>query len=212
MRQVAFGLRHVALFGGVPIYLALVQDVPVHFAYQRVVLFVSLGVFGLALGQFWLSGLRPRAPESMKPSVIMAWHRRLGYVIGGILLVHPLLMVGRRFLVDETDPLANLLLATQAPALLPAVIAWILLAAIVLLSLPPSRRSLPARRWRLLHDLASVGFVGMATWHVLAVGRHGGGVMPVYWIALAALAVAALVLKRVPVGQRLATNTRGSGS
>jgi predicted ferric reductase len=193
-------------FALVPVFLAWNQDVPVRFVYQGAVLFVSMAAFGVLLGQFWLSRLWPSSLPKIRFGSLLRWHKVIGYTAGVIMLVHPVLMIARRFWVQESQPLDNLLIMLRAPALLPAIAAWILLALIVVLSLV--RRHFPGRSWRILHGLLSSGFAGLATWHVVAVGRHSNTAMSAFWIVLAAAAIAALLLSYVPAFPRVFSGAR----
>lgn len=181
----------LSLMALVPVFLAVNQAVPAGSVFKQVVLILSLASFGLVLGQFWLSRAGSRNATTVKPAVMLRWHRIVGYSAGGFLLIHPVLMIARRFWVLESEPVDNLLLMLRAPALLPAIVAWVLLAALAGLSM--ARRRFRPKTWRVLHGLLSAGFAGLAVWHVVAVGRHSNTAMSVFWIALAVTAVGALL-------------------
>jgi predicted ferric reductase len=191
MNKGRFLLLFVLSFALVPVVLAVSQDVPTQSTYQETVLLVSLAAFGLALGQFWLSRLLPRVETGVSLPGLIRRHKYIGATIGGFLLVHPFLIIARRLWVLQSDPIENLLLMLCAPALLPAIIAWGLLATIIVLALV--RRWFPSRVWRILHGLLSSGFVGLAAWHVAAVGRHGDRVVAALLIALVAGSIATLL-------------------
>lgn len=182
----------LSLIAFVPVFLAVNQSVPTQFSTQQAVLLLSLAALGLVLGQFWLSRLTPRSVAKVKPAVMFRWHKAVGYAAGAFLLIHPVLVIVRRFWVLESDPVDNLFLMLRAPALLPAIIAWVLLALLVVLALV--RRGFSAKSWRIMHGLVSSGFSAMAVWHVVTVGRHSNAPMSSYWIILVAGAVGALFL------------------
>jgi predicted ferric reductase len=181
------------LIGAVaPVFLAMSQEVPSGSVFKQLVLILSLAAFGLILGQFWLSKLLPWHEVHARPAVVIRWHKVVGYATVGFFLIHPILMIARRFWVQESDPLDNLLLMLRAPALLPAIVAWVLLVLLVVLALV--RRGFSTKSWRIMHGLISSAFVAMAVWHVVAVGRHSNAAMSAYWIVLAAGAVGALLV------------------
>ncbi len=142
----------------------------------------------------------------MRLGSVLRWHKYIGYAAGAIMLVHPVLMIARRFWVQESEPLDNLLVMLRAPALLPAIAAWILMALIVVLALV--RRHFPGRSWRILHGLLSSGFAGLATWHVVTIGHHSNAVMSTFWIVLAVVAVSAALVSYVPALPRLFSRAR----
>lgn len=197
MNRTPFVVSYLVLMALVPVFLAVNQDVPAGSVYKKVVLIASIAAFSLVLGQFWLSRLWPRSVVNVRPATVLHWHKIVGYSAGAFLLIHPLLMIARRFWVQESDPLDNLLLMLRAPALLPAIVGWLLLVLLILLSLV--RRSLPPSFWRLFHGLMSAVFTGLATWHVVAVGRHSNAAMSLFWIVLAVSTVGVLLNSYLPV-------------
>ena len=207
MKKPPFIIALILFFALAPVYLAVIQNVPARSAFQQVVLLLSLGAFGLVLGQFWLSRLLPRDAAGIPTPGVIRFHKIIGSIIGAFLLLHPGLMIARRFWVEESNPLDNLALLLLAPALLPGIIAWVLLVAIVLLALPPVRRCLRGSTWRRLHGLLSLTFVGLATWHVVAVGRHSSLAMSAFWIALAAGSLGALLLSYRPAHRKILTKS-----
>jgi predicted ferric reductase len=186
-------LRFMALFLGLfalgPLYLAVGRDVSALSTYQYAVLFVSLSAFGLLMGLFWLTRLLPRSLRSMRLPGLLRWHKTFGYLAGLVLLLHPLMIVGRRYMVAETLPLDNLVLMARSPLMYSGVAAWVLL--LLMLFSGMVRRAFPAKFWRIQHGLCAVAFSGFATWHVVAVGRHSNLPMSIFWIGLAVSGVAA---------------------
>ena len=208
MKESRFVVGYLLIVALVPVFLAVNQDVPAGSLYKQTVLLVSLAAFGLVLGQFWLSRLLPRSVANTSSAVALRWHKVVGYSALGFLLIHPVLMIARRFWVQESDPIDNLLLMLRAPTLLPAIVAWV--AMVLLGGLALIRRRFRPKSWRILHGLLSAGFTGMATWHVVEVGRHGNAAMSFFWIALAGFAVGALLKSYLQaLSARSSTVTKG---
>lgn len=191
-------------FAGAPVYLAEIQDVPTRFAFQHAVLLTSLAAFGLMLGLFWLSRLMPKDTVKMKYAATMRWHKYIGYVAGLFMLVHPVLMIVRRFKAVESNPVDNLILMIKSPLLLTGVIAWCLLVAFIVIAF--FRKSMPAKIFRYVHGVMAIGFVGLSTWHVVSVGRHSNPAMSGFWIVLAGGAVGALLWSYKPVRKNAEAN------
>lgn len=208
MNRNATVVVYLLMMALVPVYLAVNQAVPTRFVTQQAVLLLSLAALGLVLGQFWLSRLLPRNVANVKPASLLRWHKIVGYSAGAFLLIHPFLMIARRFWVQESDPVDNLLLMLRAPALLPAIVAWVLLALLVVLSL--LRRRFPPQSWCLLHGLMSAVFAGLAAWHVVSVGRHSNAAMSLFWIVLAGSAVGALLNSYLPVPSTVSSSANSN--
>ncbi|VGO20323.1 hypothetical protein SCARR_02385 [Pontiella sulfatireligans] len=182
-------------FALVPVLLAIAQDVPTQSTLQLTVALASVGTFGLMLGLFWLSRLMPDNTVKMKYSSSMRWHKYIGYVAGLFFLVHPFLMIVRRFWVQESLPMDNLVLMVKSPLMLTGIMAWFLM--IVLVVLAFFRKKFPAKVFRYVHGALSISFVGFATLHVLKVGRHSNQAMSAFWIALAGVAVVSLLVSYI---------------
>jgi predicted ferric reductase len=178
---------YLLLFVGIPVCLALTQEVPVQTNFQLAVLLVSVGAFGLALGLFWLTRLLPQGSVNMHLGKMMTWHKYLGYTICIVFLAHPFLIIARRFWVVESNPIDNLKLMLTAPLLWPAIAAWLLLMLIMLTSL--MRKHFSAVVFRNLHGWMSLSFTVLAAWHVIAIGRHSDLIVAALWGLLAAIAI-----------------------
>ena len=175
------------VFVGAPLLLASSQDVPARSIYQTVVLLTSLAAFGLTLGVFWLTQLTARNVVKAKLSKMMAWHKTIGYVVCLALMVHPILMIARRFWVVESNPIENFKLMLGSPLLWPGIAAWILLMVILVSAF--FRHYFTASTFRKLHGWLAICFVGLAAWHVIAMGRHSDLILSMTWGLLAAVAV-----------------------
>ena len=125
MKKPLFLFLFLLFFAAIPVLLAWNQNVPTRFVTRAIVLFVSISAFGLLLGQFWLTRLLPRNMTEMKVSRLLRWHKAIGYAACVVILLHPILLIARRFWVQESNPVDNLLLMLRAPALLPAWIATV---------------------------------------------------------------------------------------
>lgn len=180
----------------VPLALACSQQMSFQSTYQQAFLLLSLTAFGVLIAQLWLTRLLPRKILGLKRGPLVAWHKYVGYTAGILMLAHPILIVARRFWVLESDPIENLLLVLRSPLMLPAIVAWMSLALIIVLALLQPR--FPVRVWRVMHGLLSLVFVGFATWHVVAVGRHSNAVMSFLWIVFAGGSSIPLLITNLP--------------
>jgi predicted ferric reductase len=181
----------VGIFVGAPVALALSQQVPTQSTYQQIVLLASITAAGLALGLFWLSRLTPKETVNIRLGKILSWHKYIGYTIGVIFLIHPVLIIARRFQAVESNPIDNLILLFTSPLVWPGVAAWILLIVLVLSAF--FRKKFAASTFRKLHGWLAVSFIILGIWHALSIGRHSNWVLATLWITLAAAAIAAFL-------------------
>lgn len=187
MNRWLFISLYLLLFIGTPVILALTQEIPVQTNFQLTVLLVSVGAFGLSLGLFWLTRLLPKNTTSIRLGKMMTWHKYVGYAVCIIFMIHPILIIARRFWVLESNPIDNLKLMLSAPLLWPAIAAWLLLMLIMVLALV--RQYFSAVTFRRLHGWLSVAFALLAVWHVMSVGRHSNLILAGLWGLLAAVGI-----------------------
>jgi predicted ferric reductase len=179
----------VLLFVGAPLLLAVSQVVPTQSTFQLVVLLISIAGAGLALGLFWLSRLVPRGTVNIRMGKMLLWHKYLGYLVGAVFFLHPILIIARRFWAVESNPIDNLVLLFSSRLVWPGVAAWLLLITLVITAFIRKRFSPTTFRW--LHGCLAVAFVALGVWHVIAVGRHSSLILSSFWIVLAAAAIIA---------------------
>lgn len=191
-------IQLLAILALTPVYLAVNQRVPTLSTYQNIMLLCTLGAFGMMIAQFWLTRAKLLGLSKVPTSTVIRYHKFIGIIAGGFLLLHPILMVARRFWVVESDPIDNLKLLIQSLALRPAVAAWIVLALLLLLSASRIHRRMRFQDWRQMHGILSVAFILLASWHVIAVGRHSNVAMSAFWILLCGASVVPLVISWLP--------------
>lgn len=121
----------------------------------------------------------------------MRWHKYIGYIAGTFFLIHPVLMIARRFWVEESNPIHNLMLMIKSPLMLTGILAWLLLVLIITMAL--IRKKIPPKLFRLLHGALSLAFTALATCHVISIGLHSNSTMNAYWVLLAGFATIALL-------------------
>jgi predicted ferric reductase len=187
MNRWLFIFFFVLLFIGAPLLLSISQAVPTQSTFQLVVLLVSLAGAGLALGLFWLSRLTPHGAVNIRLGKMLIWHKYLGYLVGAVFLLHPVLIIARRFWAVESNPIDNLVLLFSSPLVWPGVAAWLLLITLVVTAFARKRFAPTTFRW--LHGCLAVAFVSLGVWHVIAVGRHSSLILSAFWIVLAAAAI-----------------------
>ncbi|WPJ97058.1 ferric reductase-like transmembrane domain-containing protein [Coraliomargarita algicola] len=187
MNRWLFIVCYSLLFVGAPIFLALTQGIPSQSNFQLAVLLVSVGAFGLTLGLFWLTRLLPKDSVKMRLGKMMSWHKYLGYAVCIIFMIHPILIIARRFWVVESNPIHNLKLMLTAPLVWPGMAAWLLLMLIMGFAL--ARKRFSAKTFRNLHGWLSIAFLIFAAWHVISIGRHSDLILAAFWGLLAAAAI-----------------------
>lgn len=191
-------IQLIAFLTFMPICLAVSQSIPTLSTYQNIMLLCTLGAFGMIMAQFWLTRSKRVGLSEVPTATVIRYHKIIGVIAGGFLLLHPVLIVARRFWVAESNPIDNLKLVLQSSALRPAVATWIVLALLVLLSASGIYRKVRFQNWLFLHKALSAAFVLLACWHILSVGRHSNTMMSVFWIVVCAVSTAPIFFSWIP--------------
>lgn len=191
-------IQLVTLLTLAPVYLAANQNVPTLSTYQSIMLLCTIGAFGMIMAQFWLTRSKLLGLSQIPTATVIKYHKIIGILAGGFLLLHPILMVARRYWVQESDPISNLLLLIHTPTLRTAVAAWIALALLLFLSASRIHRKLRFQDWRHLHGSLSLAFMIFSLLHITSVGRHSNTAMTVFWIVLCGTSAMPLISSWIP--------------
>jgi predicted ferric reductase len=153
---------------------------------------IGLGYAGMVMMamQFLLTARFRRATAPFGIDLIYYFHRYLAYVLLALLVAHPVILLG-------TNPaLARYLNPVGTPwAVNAGTASLVLLVAVVVMAAGRKPLGISYEAWRMTHLALSVGAVGLALAHTLAIGHYSA--IPVVrwlWIAIG-LSVAAIVLR-----------------
>ncbi|MGQ1891507.1 ferric reductase-like transmembrane domain-containing protein [Thermophagus sp. OGC60D27] len=125
--------------------------------------------------QFYLSRANDKFWEGRKKSHMIKWHKILGYIFIGILLIHPFLVVLPRYFepgVAPADAFMLMLGSYQTPGIFAGITAWVLMLILGLTALLRKRLPWSYKTWRIFHGLLSIAFISTAAFHVIDTGRH----------------------------------------
>jgi predicted ferric reductase len=123
--------------------------------------------------EFPLAGRLKSIPLFSNINWNMTLHKKIGQWLGIIFLLHPILILGPRFMVSFDDGIYSLMTTIKAPQMLTGIIAWVVLIVWVLVAVFKKRLNMRYEVWRFLHMLGFVFIAIMATLHITTVGSHG---------------------------------------
>ncbi len=152
---------------------------------------IGLGFGGLIMMalQFLLTARLRRLTAPYGIDVIYYFHRYLAYVLGLIVLAHPVLLI----LGDPTLP-ARLNPASASWAMLSGLLSAGLLLLLIGSSAARKLLRLPYNHWRRLHLLLAVAAVALAFAHMQAIGYYSGNTLASGFWSLIGLALLAIVV------------------
>lgn len=182
------------VFTGIPLLIWTLDDMAARSLLKDALSILTLLAFCQMAGQFFWARTNRGAVDNLKMSSVVKYHKIIGYTCGGLLLLHPVLLVVPWFFEAGITPLAaftTVVTTVTSQGVVLGIIAWSLLLVLVLTALV--RRTLPItyRTWRGLHGMAAIGFILISTWHVIDLGRHANIAFSVF---IAILAVGGVLL------------------
>ena len=187
----------------VPLYLALLL-LPLALAWAQGLpprpladdLAAGAGLLALAviLAEFFLLGRFRAVTRRAGSDVVMRAHQLLARGALVLAVVHPFLYVSPMTPPPVWDVTSQTALNYGWEGLWPGIAAWLLLGGLVAMAIARDASGARYQHWRLLHGLAAVAVAGLGVLHAARAGRYSADPMlGRVWIALLALAVAALL-------------------
>ncbi len=156
---------------------------------------VSLGFAGLALMglQFIPTGRLPLMSEAFPMDVLYDFHHRLSIVAFFLALAHPVILF-----IQNPYTLLLLNIFTAPWRARAAVAATVLLIMLVVSSVKRLALGLSYETWRLFHDVASVGVVAFALYHIFNVNYYTSVPLQRWlWVVMGVIWAAMIIYIRV---------------
>jgi len=189
-------IMSILVFLGIPLLIYVVGDVPRRSTLKEALSLLTLLTFSLVLAQSFFSRINQKMLKESKMASVQKIHKILGYIVVGILLAHPLLILIPRFFEAGLKPIEALMVilnTTNSTGILLGIIAWFLLLLLGLTSLLRKRLGIKYKIWRIFHGLLSMAFIVTASWHAIDLGRHTDVSMSVFFILMASVAFVLLM-------------------
>lgn len=179
-----------------PLAIYFMGNFPKRTVLKEAISLLTILSFFVMLLQFFLSRANRNILQGPMNGTIK-WHKALGYIFVGILILHPFLIVVPRFFeagIQPANAFTELLSNFNQGGLLLGLIAWILILIIGITSWFRDRLPFSYKTWRLIHGFLSIAFILMASFHVLNMGRHINEYMA-WLIAIFSVAGVTLLLR-----------------
>lgn len=176
------------IFIGLPIVFWALGDVPRRSYLKEIFSILTLVAFSLLLGQFYLARSNRYILKEHKMSSVVKWHKTLGYILVGVLMLHPFFIVIPRYFesgIDPKDAFITMLTTFDSLGVVLGMITWSLMLIIGLTSMFRNQLPFSYKTWRVVHGILSIVFISVATWHAIDLGRHTNKAMGVFMIVVA---------------------------
>jgi predicted ferric reductase len=198
----------LALLGAVLLNLVLVEVLFVNYGTGKNAVLTVGKFFGLhasliMMCQLLLIARVPWLDRRIGMDRLTRWHRWVGFSLFWTVLTHATIIVLGYAALDDASPVSTFFALAAVPASLLGMLAATIIVAVAVVSSRAVRRRLSYEAWHAVHFLlyAAIG-VGVA--HQLLEGTTFPASLPatIYWWALWALVIGALVVSRIVVPLR----------
>lgn len=177
-----------AVFLGLPLLLWSLGDFPRRSILKEFLSLLSILAFCQMIGLFFLTRSNKSAVEFIKMSTVLKFHKIIGYISVGVLLIHPFLLVFPRYFESGVDPIEafmTIITTLNSKGILMGLVAWCSLLLLGVTSLFQSQIPLEYTTWRAFHGVLAMVVLFVSSLHVLNLGRHSNLAMSIYFIILA---------------------------
>lgn len=186
----------VLLFVFLPIALRAVSDAPQRGWFKEGLSLLTMISFSILMLQFYMSKINKGMMKAHKFSNVLTWHKVLGYVFIGVLLVHPFFIVLPRYFesgVAPGDAFSQLLSSYSNPSVFMGMLAWVLMLLLGLSAMFRNQLPMSYKAWKVFHGILSALFISSAVYHIINLGRHSTPPMQLYLLIIAGVAIALLI-------------------
>lgn len=182
----------LSIFIITPYVIFIFQNLPQRTILKEAISFLVILAFSLVLGQFFLTRINRVFIKVFKMIKVLKLHKIIGYLVIGIFLIHPFLIVLPRYFeagVDPMDALIMIITNFNSMGIIFGLIAWTFMVILLISSFLRNNLTLTYISWRKLHAILAVVFVIFSLLHILDLGRHSNEFMAVFMILLALVGV-----------------------
>jgi len=181
-------IQATAIFIGLPLLLWALGDFPRRTVFKESLSIIFILAFCQMLGLFFLSRSNKIAVKSFRMGKIVKYHKIIGYICVGVLLIHPFLLVVPRYFESGVAPMEafiTIITTFDSRGIVLGIVAWCLLLLLGITSLIRGRLPIKYTTWRIFHGILTMFILAVVTWHVIDLGRHADLAMSIYFIILA---------------------------
>ncbi|MBD3678019.1 MAG: ferredoxin reductase family protein [Rhodobacteraceae bacterium] len=190
-----------------PLALAALQGLPPRSIWDELASGAGLLALVAMLVEFVLSGRFRVVSRRIGMDVTMRFHQLFARSALVFALIHPFLYRAEMNPPYPWDTTRQLTLNYDPHGLIPGIIAWVLLAALVASALARSTLGYRYETWRLMHGLGAVLVAGAAVLHAIRAGRYSAD-PAMFWLWAGLFGLAVLSLAVVYVLKPLAQTRR----
>lgn len=155
-----------------PLALSWLSGTPPRSFWDEIATGAGTLAFAMILIEFVLSGRFRSISRQIGMDVTMRLHQLFARTALVLAILHPFLYRAAFAPTVPWDPTRQLTLTTDLTSLFSGIVAWVLLGALVLLSIRRDALPYTYEAWRWLHGLSALAIAGLLLHHTLEAGRY----------------------------------------
>jgi len=169
-----FFKQTLLVFTGIPLLIWAMGNFPERSALKESLSIITILAFCQMIGQFFWTRMNRTAVKDFKMTLLIKYHKIIGYIFVILLLFHPLFLVIPRFFESGISPVDAFitLITTMNLGVVLGIIAWCLMLVLGLTSFTREKLPMKYKTWRVFHGILAVLFIAVAAWHAINLGRH----------------------------------------
>lgn len=186
----------IVVFLGLPLLFYGLGDFPRRSVLKEIISVLTLVSFSAMLSMFFMSRANKKILNGHKMGIVNKFHRIIGYIFVGILMVHPFLIVIPRYFeagVEPNEAFLKIITSFGSTGIILGIIAWSLMIILGITSLLRNKIGLRYNTWKMFHGILSGFFISAALWHILNFGRHINLTMTIFYCSLAGISLILLI-------------------
>lgn len=186
----------IVVFLGLPLLFYALGDFPRRSVLKEIISVLTLVSFSAMLSMFFMSRANKKILNGHKMGIVNKFHRIIGYIFVGILMVHPFLIVIPRYFeagVEPNEAFLKIITSFGSTGIILGIIAWSLMIILGITSLLRNKIGLRYNTWKVFHGILSGFFISAALWHILNLGRHINLTMTIFYCSLAGISLILLI-------------------
>ncbi|MHA1528948.1 MAG: ferredoxin reductase family protein [Alphaproteobacteria bacterium] len=182
------------LVASAPLILAYMQGLPRRGLIDEVSSSLSMVAFAMLLMEFVLSGRFEIVSGSIGIDRTMRFHQLTARWLAAFILIHPFLYLTPLKHPLPWDTTGQLTLGLDTASIVTGIVAWVLLAPLVLFGIYRDQLPLRYEAWRLTHGLGAALIAAAGAHHAIEAGRYSGHpYLAGFWLVMLGVALFTLI-------------------
>jgi predicted ferric reductase len=172
----------ILAFAGMPLLIWAMGNLPARTMLKESLSVMTILAFCQMIGQFFWARTNRSAVSGLKMSMVLKYHKFIGYTFVTIMIFHPFYLVFPRFFESGVSPVDAFItiITTLNQGVVLGIIAWCLMLILGITAFARKKLPMKYKTWRVFHGILAMLFISTAAWHAIDLGRHSNLAMSIF--------------------------------